>query len=436
MDKQMIKAITSLEIVKKALPLAMALFVLVHRASAQDDYVNYNYTYLDNIKTVQFHVEGLVLSQPIYYLNSGSPLELAFDDLNPDYREYVYRVVHCNADWTPSDLVSSEYLDGFEEEIIENYEYSFKSKTLYTHYSVFLPNEDMRFTKSGNYLLLVYDNEDERRLAFVRRFMVVEPVVNIQPEVVRPAMVSKSDTHQEIDFSVIHRGFEIRNPRTELSVTVLQNGRWDNAISDLKPLFSRAEEQVFDYQNKVIFPAGKEFRYLDLRSLRYGTENIAQIEFLNDRYEVTLYTDEKRSRSGYLEFEDINGNFVIDNFDDRDATLESEYASVLFSLASPGEMYDYDVYLFGAFTEWLLKPEFKMVYNPAVNAYVGKAYLKQGYYNYMYAAVPKTGGEIDFEPIEGNWYETRNDYTILVYYRPFGGRYDRLIGALTFSSRI
>jgi hypothetical protein len=249
-------------------------------------------------------------------------------------------------------------------------------------------------------------------------------------------MVGKSDTHQEIDFSVTHKGFDIRSPRTELSVTVLQNGRWDNAIQGLKPLFSRAEEQVFDYQNKVIFPAGKEFRYLDLRSLRYGTENIAQVEFINDRYEVTLYTDEKRSRGGYLEFEDINGNFVIDNFDDRDAVLESEYASVLFSLASPAEMYDYDIYLFGAFTEWLLKPEFKMVYNPAVNAYVGKAYLKQGYYNYMYAAVPKNGGEIDFEPVEGNWYEARNDYTILVYYRPFGGRYERLIGALTFSSRI
>ena len=335
----------------------MTFILLLLRVQAQDNYVNYNYTYLDNIKTVQFHVEGLVLSQPIYYLNSGSPLELAFDDLNPDYREYVYTVIHCNADWTPSNLVTSEYLNGFEEEIIENYEYSFKAKTIYTHYNLLLPNEDMQFTKSGNYLLLVYDNEEGKRLAFVRRFMVVEPRVNILPDVVRPAMVGKSDTHQEIDFSVTHKGFDIRSPRTELSVTVLQNGRWDNAIQGLKPLFSRAEEQVFDYQNKVIFPAGKEFRYLDLRSLRYGTENIAQVEFINDRYEVTLYTDEKRSRGGYLEFEDINGNFVIDNFDDRDAVLESEYASVLFSLASPAEMYDYDIYLFGAFTEWLLKPE-------------------------------------------------------------------------------
>lgn len=433
----MIKSVVEMNNNFKFILAFLTIAFMSEYIQGQDGYfVNYNHTFLDNIKTVQFHVDGLVMSQPIYYLNSDNALLLTFDDLSADYKEYVYTVVHCNADWTPSNLVISEYLSGFEEEIIENYEYSFKAKTLYTHYSVFLPNEDMQFKKSGNYLLLVYENEDTRRLAIVRRFMVVEPLVNIEPDVVRPAMVSKSNTHQEIDFTVIHKGFEIRNPQTELLATVLQNGRWDNAIQGLKPLFSRAEEQVFDYQNKVIFPAGKEFRYLDLRSLRYGTENIAQVEFVNDRYEVILYTDEKRGNSTYLEFEDINGNFVVDNFDENNAILESEYASVLFSLKSPGEIYDYDIYLFGGFTEWQLKPEFKMVYNPAVNAYVGKAFLKQGYYNYMYAAVPKSGGEIDFEPIEGNWYETRNDYSILVYYRPFGGRYDRLIGAITFSSRI
>jgi hypothetical protein len=203
----------------------------------------------------------------------------------------------------------------------------------------------------------------------------------------------------------------------------------------LQPLFTRQEEQIFDYQDKIVFPAGKEFRYLDLRSLDYGSENIQSIEFTNGKYEVILYKDEKRGNKTYLEFQDINGNFVIETLDDNEHDLESDYANVLFSLYSPVDMYDYDVYIFGKLTDWQLKPQFKMVYNPAINAYVAKVPLKQGYYNYLYAAVPKGKSKPEFDETEGDWFETRNSYTILVYYRPFGARYDALIGAYSFSSR-
>jgi type 9 secretion system plug protein len=417
--------------------LAFLIWIIPALCFCQDEGLRYeDYTYLDNIKSVKFHVEGLLLSMPIVNLRSNAALELSFDDLSPDYKQYVYSFVHCDADWQPSNLVETEYIDGFTEEVIDDYDYSFKIKSIYTHYYLYLPNEDMQFTKSGNYLLKVYENEDEKRLAMTRRFMVVEPVVNVIPNVVRPAMVSKDQTHQEIDFTVAHKGFEIRNPRQELSVTILQNCRWDNAITDLKPIFSRQEEQVYDYQDKIVFPAGKEFRYLDLRSLKYGSENIQYVEYINNMYEVSLYQDQKRSNSGYLEYEDINGNFVIGTYDEDDGDLESDYASVLFTLKSPSEMYDYDVYIFGGVSDWQLKPGCRMAYNPAINAYVGKMLLKQGYYNYLYAAVKKGTGEIDFEETEGDWFETKNNYTILVYYRPFGQRYDHLIGAYTFSSRL
>ncbi len=417
--------------------LLLVFTLLPFLTFGQDENLRYeDYTYLDNIKSVKFHVEGLLLSMPIVNLRSNTALELSFDDLSPDYREYVYTIVHCDADWQPSNLAETEYIDGFTEEVIDDYDYSFKTKSIYTHYYLYLPNEDMQFTKSGNYLLKVYENEDEKRLAITRRFMVVEPVVSVIPNVVRPAKVSKSRTHQEVDFTITHKGFEIRNPRQELSVTVMQNGRWDNAITNLKPLFSRAEEQVFDYQDKIVFPAGKEFRYLDLRSLRYGSENIQYVDYINDLYEVSLYQDKKRSNGGYREFEDINGNFVIETLEEDNNDLESDYANVLFTLKSPGEMYDYDVYIFGGLSDWELRSDCRMVYNPAVNAYVGKLLLKQGYYNYLYAAVNKATGEIDFEETEGNWFEAKNNYTILVYYRPFGSRYDHLIGAYTFSSRL
>ncbi|MEK7253167.1 MAG: DUF5103 domain-containing protein [Bacteroidota bacterium] len=416
--------------------LFATLFALPALLFSQDENLrNYDYLYLDNLRSVKFHIEGLYLSQPILNLRSSTPLTLSFDDLDGDYKNYTYSVVHCDANWQPSNLVESEYVEGFYEEDIRDYEYSFKVKSIYTHYQLAFPNEDMHVTKSGNYLLKIYENEDEKRLAITRRFMVVEPLVSFVADVTRPAIVSKGDTHQEIDFRMVHEDFEIRNPRQEITATILQNGRWDNAVTGIQPLFSKQKEQIFDYQDKIVFLAGKEFRYADLRSIRYGSPNIESISQEGGKYEAVLYRDFKRGNSTYLEYEDINGNFIIETRDDDVDDLESEYVSVLFSLAS-SERTDEDIYLFGGFTDWQLKPEFKMVYNPVISAYVGKVLLKQGYYTYLYAAVPKGKNELDFEATEGSWHEANNAYTILIYYRPFGGRYDRIIGATTFSSRL
>jgi len=216
---------------------------------------------------------------------------------------------------------------------------------------------------------------------------------------------------------------------------VLQNGRWDNAITDLKPFFTRINELVFDYQDKIVFPAGREFRYLDLRSLRFKSENISAIESYRDGYEVILYKDEKRTNQSFFTREDINGRYVIESYDENDFDLASDYANVLFTLYSPAPL-NADVYLMGAISDWQPKEEFKMVYNSAINGYVIKALLKQGYYEYAYGVVPDIEGAqaLDMEETEGNSYETQNNYTIIIYYRPFGSRYDQVIGAVTFDS--
>lgn len=428
----------NLKSMKKFL-FSFLLSSLAFGAVAQDEGLRYyDYVYLDNIKSVKFNVRGLFTSLPIITLEGRAQLVMTFDDLDGDYKDYRYAVVHCNADWTPSNLFENDYVDGFPENDIDNYDFSFKTSSIYTNYNFAFPNDDIQLTKSGNYLLKVYEDEDERRLAITRRFMVVDNRVTIVPDVVRPADVSKTKTHQEIDFFITHEGFEIRNPRTELAVTVLQNGRWDNAITGLVPLFSRPEEQSFDYQDKIVFPAGKEFRPADLRSIQFGTPDIEEAYFDENTqtYQVTLRGDKKRGPLVYREFPDVNGQFIIDNLDENNPDLMSHYVEVLFSLYSPGEMYDEDIYIFGGLTDWQLKPEFRMTYNPAVSAYVAKVKLKQGYYDYYYAALPKGSDQIDLEVTEGDWYETRNNYTILVYYRPFGGRYDQLIGSVSFNSRL
>lgn len=409
--------------------LTTSLFAQEEKADPQ----NYNYVYKDNIRSVKFHLNGLFLSKPIIDINSGSQFMLSFDDMDADPVDYIYKIEHCDRDWKPSKLNEMEFMDGFNGELIENYRYSFKTTTDYTHYELLIPNEDIRWTKSGNYLLKVYEDDDDQTLAIVRRFMVVDPQVTIAPQMV-PGQGGRFRTHHEIDFSVDLKKLKPRSAQQELTAVILQNARWDNAIKDIRPLFVRTNQAIFDYQNKITFPAGKEFRYADLRSLEYRGDGIAMIEEYSDGFEVVLEKEEKRFNKVYLSIDDINGNYVIETQDQQNHQLSSEYANVLFALYSPEPYYEQEVYLFGEFTDWRVKEEFKMVYNNSINSYVGKVLLKQGFYNYNYAVVDRETKIPDMAEIEGDSYETENDYTILIYYRPFGDRYDQLIGAVTVNS--
>ncbi len=395
---------------------------------------NVDHVYVENIKTVNFHVDGDLLSYPIIELNSNARLLLSFDDFNEDITDYIYTVTLCNADWTPADLNEMDYINGFNGDRITNYEFSFNTLKGYTHFELQLPNNNLRLLVSGNYLLQVFEEYGDQRPVITRRFMVVEPLMKTLPQMVAPAMVSKNRTHQEIDFTVSHKGMEVRNARKEVSATVLQNGRWDNAIMDIKPLYIKGYDLIFDHQDKVVFPAGKEFRFLDIRSFRYLSENVAEITRSGDTYDVLMRKDEPRVFRNFQAFTDINGNFVIENADGRNPHLGGDYASVLISMGVTQEYFDSEVYLMGKMTDWQLKPEFKMIYNPAVSAYVARVLLKQGYYNYYFVELPEGSPAYSHENIEGDWYETENKYTILVYYRPFGERHDLLVSAVTITS--
>ncbi len=418
--------------------ICFGLFFLVFSFSlkAQDEELRYeDWVYKDHIKSVRFHVDGLVLTQPIIDLGSDVALQLSFDDLEGGVKDYVYSVVHCNADWEPSVLAEMEYIDGFSEDRINDWRFSAKTLTPYTHYTLSLPHEDMRLTKSGNYLLKVYESGRQKTLALTLRFLVVEPLVQITPRMVNTAAVSKLRTHQEIDFLVNYERVPIRAAQQEIRATVLQNGRWDSALPLIPPMFVRTDQLVYDFQDKIVFPGGKEFRFVDLRSLYSSTPGITSIERIEDRLEVTLEREGKRSGSAYIQYEDINGNFVVETRDQRNP-LSAEYLNVLFMLQSSEPYYDHDIYIVGKFSDWKPKQAFRMAYNNAVNAYVGTLQLKQGYYNYAFAAVPLRSKDnaINFSEIEGDWYETENEYTILVYYHPLGERYDRLIGVASFNS--
>jgi hypothetical protein len=275
---------------------------------------------------------------------------------------------------------------------------------------------------------------------------------------VRPADVSKLRTHQELDFELSVEFLRIRDPKNDIYGVVLQNGRWDNAITGIRSKFERSNSLVFDYQDQIVFPSGMDFRNLDIRSAQYRSRDVFEIRRENDRVRIVAEIDEPRANTSFLNDIDINGKYVIRSADDQRYSvittldenelgqlveerntinltrhnLEADYVDVLFTLKSDKE-YDSDVYLFGAFTDWTLQEKYKMTYDPSYRSYFADVQLKQGFYNYIYVLANKDGSA-DEDTIEGNWYEASNDYTILIYHSPFGGRYDELIAAVTLPS--
>jgi hypothetical protein len=291
----------------------------------------------------------------------------------------------------------------------------------------------MRWTRSGNYILQVFDTEDDR-LVLSRRFLVVEPLWRIDAEFVRTSQVDKLDTHHEIDFTVIPKGVRVSMPQNDVKAFILQNGRWDNALGPIKPFITRGDNLVFDYQDQILFPAGKEFRFFDIRSFDYRGEFVRGISEKPTYFEVTLQPDESRYDRPVIFRPDADGRFVIDNLNANQTLLQCDYASVLFSIKQNQELDGSDVYVFGELSDWQLKPEFKMQYDEQARVYWCEAWLKQGHYNYQYLVVDAQTGKPDLDGFEGNWYATGNQYTILVYFRPFGARFDRLLGAVTLNS--
>ena len=169
--------------------------------------------YVDNIHSVRFHLDGAMLSYPIIDINSRAQLLLSFDDFNEDVTDYFYTITLCNANWNPADMDELDYLEGFNGERIREYNFSFNTLKSYTHFELRLPNDDITWLVSGNYLVNVYEDNEDETLVITRRFMVVEPLLKTLPESVNPSLVSKFKTHQEIDFTVNHKGIEISNPR-------------------------------------------------------------------------------------------------------------------------------------------------------------------------------------------------------------------------------
>jgi Domain of unknown function (DUF5103) len=385
----------------------------------------------DQIKSVTFHRVREPLTTPIMLLGvKNDSIRMEFDVMGDENYDFIYRIEHCDSDWKRSDLNTDEYILGFNEARIRDFNPSVNTVAVYNHYALQLPNSDMEITKSGNYRLIVLDNSGEEPVEILKlRFFVAEPNAwEIAAQFVRPADASKDRTHHELDFEVDTKNFRVVSPRTEMKAFVVQNNRFDRVIGPLIPRVSRGSVQVYDLQDSVIFPAGKESRIFDTRTYDFRKQNVEKIQRARDYYEVALRVERDRKESGVNNFMDADGGFILANETPNQEFLESDYAKVLFRLEKKQEIEDAGVYIIGRLNDYTISEQYRMDYSAAGSVYFKELMLKQGYYNYEFAVV--RGGQITADPelsVEGNFYESKNLYQIYVYYRSVNDRYDRLM---------
>jgi hypothetical protein len=356
--------------------------------------------------------------------------------MDMNVKSYYYTFVLCDYNWQPVDLNPFDYIKGFTQNRISTYRYSSIAYTRYTHYQALLPDRNSVPTRSGNYLLKVFLDGDTSKIAFTKQMLVLDQKAAISALVVQPFTPEFFSTYQKIKFSANINGLNTFSAAQQVKVVILQNNRWDIAQRDIPPTFVRGTTLEYNSENIAMFPGGKEWRWLDLRSFRLQSDRVDSAAYRKNSTEIYLKTDVDRQGQRYIYFPDLNGMYSIVTYETINPLWQGDYATVNFYLAAPnGNPYpNQDIYLSGFFTGYKLDDQRKMTFNESTRKYEVSAFLKQGYYNYTYIAVDRND-PTKRTALEGNYWETENSYTILMYYKSFTDRSDQLIGVGSINSR-
>ncbi|MEZ0005219.1 hypothetical protein ABH942_000570 [Flavobacterium sp. 28YEA47A] len=382
-----------------------------------------------NIKTVSFVQSGQNVI-PIFHLQEG--FQLQFDDLYGNEANYYYEIVHCDYNWTPSQLVKSEYIQGFDNQRIQDYENSFNTLQLYSHYRLPFPNKFTQFRVSGNYIIKIL-NED-KDVVFSRKFILYEDLVSVPLQIKRARDVRNINYMHNLDFAVKSNSITFVNPLQNVKVMLLQNGEFKQAIYNVKPQYTIGNDLIYKYDKETQFWGGNEFLYFDNKEIRASVNNINYVR-AKDLYEPHLYINKPRGNQVYTYYPDVNGNFVVRNFNTQNNEIEADYAWVFFTLDAPSYYGKGDIYINGMFNNYALNDENRMDFNQKTGMYEKAIVIKQGFTNYQYVIADKKGKIDHADAIDGNFYQTENNYQVIVYYRGLNERYDKVIGKGTANSQ-
>ena len=382
------------------------------------------------IKTISF-VQNERNIIPILKLGDG--FQLQFDDLFGNEANYYYEIIHCDYNWNPSGISKNEYLQGFDNQRIQDYTNSFNTLQIYSHYKLAIPNQFTQQLKiSGNYMIKVLDENKE--VVFSRKLILFEDLATVPIQVKRARTVDNIEMKHNLDFTIKSSTITFQNPLKNVKVLLLQNGQLNNGIKNIIPQYTIGNDLIYKYDTQTQFWAGNEFLYFENKDIRSASNNVARIDANTAVYGSYLYTSAARENFPYSYSQDINGDFVVNNINAANGEIEADYAWVYFSLSAPTFRLKKNIYVGGMFNNYTLTPEYKMDYNPKKGIYEKAILIKQGFTNFKYIIADDKGVIDDENAIDGNFYQTENDYTILVYYKESIGRYDRVIGKGTANS--
>ena len=382
-----------------------------------------------NIKTVSFTQNGQNII-PLFQL--GDSFALEFDDLFGNEANYYYQIVHCDYDWKQSQLSINEYLQGFDNQRIQDYTNSYNTLQVFSHYRIAFPNKNTRLLVSGNYVIKIV-NED-RDIVLSRKFIVYEQLVTVASQIKRARNITDVNYKQNVEFSITSKNILFQSPLSNVKILLLQNGELNTGITNIKPMYTIGNDLIYKYDAETQFWGGNEFRYFENKDIRAATNNIGQIDSQGGVYNAHLYTDYARANEPYTYNPDFNGNFIVKNLNVENNTIEADYAWIFFTLSAPSYYGKKDIYVNGMFNNFIMTPENKMEYNAEKGIYEKALMVKQGFTNYQYVIADKSGN-IDYKnAVDGHFYQTENNYFTLVYYKENNQRYDRIIGKSVSSS--
>lgn len=381
------------------------------------------------IKTITFKSNSSELGE-IPIIRLGDPFYLEFDVLLPTEPDFYYKIEHYDYDWKESQLVRTEFLLGVDNFRIQDYRNSFNTFQLYSHYRLAIPNQQTKSLKvSGNYILSIHDSSDN--IVFTRKFMIYEDIVIPGISIKRSRDVSKIETKQTVDLEILG-GSKLNNPLQTVSAVIIQNRNLNTAIKNLKPQYTLGDKLIYRYINETAFDGGNEYLFFETKDVRAASIGVQYID-LKDLYHSYLFVNRSRADLPYTFFPDINGRFKITAIDREDVSVEADYTEVHFRLNHEKFTNGERVYVYGNYNNYALDTYNELIYNPNNNLYETQFKLKQGFYNYKYIVVNKDGA-LDEGRISGNFWQTENNYKVLVYYRDLGTRYDRIVGFNEISS--
>lgn len=388
--------------------------------------------YHHEIKSVEFYNSAKKASFPIIPLNSAETVTLGFDNLAGGTLNYHYTIEHCDAEWNSSNISTAEYLKNYNDDRILNYSYSIATVQKYTHYELKLPNENIAPKIPGNYILKVYEDNDPTKLVLTRKFYVVNSKIGILAELLPSSDNATRQSNQKVNFTLDYASLRVQNPNREIRALVMQNNRPETGIMNTQPTYIRGSQLIYSDIAINDFAAGNEFRHFDTRTLKLNSQNIQHI-YRDTANSVLMMTDPDRNKPNYTLEYDLNGNYYVLNQDGTDPRIDADYAHMLFSLATTRQPNTGSPYIVGRFNDYKLDGNSKLSFDANLNKYVASVFLKQGVYDYAYVWVDKAG-KTDITALEGSYFETENDYQILVYYRPAGSRWEELIGYRALNS--